>query len=89
VIEPSKGATAHAGNHPQEARVGVSTIEQSFSAKRNSLNFLRLILALAVVFSHSITLGLFGSEWILGKPPLARRKRIRAPVSVRRGSRPE
>jgi peptidoglycan/LPS O-acetylase OafA/YrhL len=70
VIEPSKGATAHAGGHPQEARVGVSTIEQSFSAKRNSLNFLRLILALAVVFSHSITLGLFGSEWILGKTTL-------------------
>ena len=48
----------------------MSTIEQSFSAKRNSLNFLRLILALAVVFSHSITLGQFGSEWILGKTTL-------------------
>jgi peptidoglycan/LPS O-acetylase OafA/YrhL len=70
VIEPSKAATAHAGSHPQGKRVGISTIKQSFSAKRNSLNFLRLILALAVVFSHSITLGLFGSEWILGKTTL-------------------
>jgi peptidoglycan/LPS O-acetylase OafA/YrhL len=70
VIEPSKAATAHAGSHPQGARVGVSTIERSFSAKRNSLNFLRLVLALAVVFSHSITLGMFGSEWILGKTTL-------------------
>jgi peptidoglycan/LPS O-acetylase OafA/YrhL len=70
VIEPSNTATAHAGSHPEGVRVGVSTIEQSLSAKRNSLNFLRLILALAVVFSHSITLGLFGSEWILRKTTL-------------------
>lgn len=32
----------------------------------NSLNFLRLALALLVVVSHSITLGGFGSEVILG-----------------------
>jgi peptidoglycan/LPS O-acetylase OafA/YrhL len=62
--------TAHAENHSEGSRVGGSTIEQSFSAKRNSLNFLRLILALAVVFSHSITLGMFGSESILGKTTL-------------------
>jgi peptidoglycan/LPS O-acetylase OafA/YrhL len=70
VIEPPNTATADAGSHHEGARVGVSTIEQSLSAKRNSLNFLRLVLALAVVFSHSITLGLFGSEWILGKTTL-------------------
>jgi len=70
VIEPPNTATAHAGSHHEGARVGASTIEQSLSAKRNSLNFLRLVLALAVVFSHSITLGLFGNEWILGKTTL-------------------
>ena len=70
VIEPPNIAIAHAGSHQEGARVGVSTIGQSLSAKRNSLNFLRLVLALAVVFSHSITLGLFGSEWILGKTTL-------------------
>jgi peptidoglycan/LPS O-acetylase OafA/YrhL len=70
VIEPSRAATAHGESHPQGSRLDVSTIEQSFSAKGNSLNFLRLVLALAVVFSHSITLGLFGSEWILGKTTL-------------------
>jgi peptidoglycan/LPS O-acetylase OafA/YrhL len=70
VIEQSKTATVHAVSHPDAPRVGFPTIEQSFSAKRNSLNFLRLILALAVVFSHSITLGLYGSESILGKTTL-------------------
>ena len=70
VIEPSNTATAHAGCHPEGARVGRSTIEQSFSAKRNSLNLLRLILAVAVVFSHSITVGHFGSESLFGKTTL-------------------
>jgi peptidoglycan/LPS O-acetylase OafA/YrhL len=67
---PPSLTTAHAGIHPQRSLIGDSTIEQSFSAKRNSLNFLRLILALAVLFSHSITLGMFGSESILGKTTL-------------------
>ena len=67
---PPSLTTAYAGIHPQRSLIGDSTIEQSFSAKRNSLNFLRLILALAVLFSHSITLGLFGSESILGKTTL-------------------
>jgi peptidoglycan/LPS O-acetylase OafA/YrhL len=43
------------------------TLEGSFSPRHNSLNFLRLMLATAVVFSHSIALGSFGSETILGK----------------------
>ena len=46
------------------------TIEDSFSNRRNSLNFLRLVLAVAVIFSHSIVLGSFGSESILGKTTL-------------------
>lgn len=40
------------------------TIGQSFSSQRNSLNFLRLALALMVIVSHAIALGGFGSEWI-------------------------
>lgn len=59
-----------AGSHSRGPRVSGSTIGQSFSAKRNSLNLLRLVLALAVVFSHSIALGLFGSESISGKTTL-------------------
>jgi peptidoglycan/LPS O-acetylase OafA/YrhL len=47
-----------------------STIGDSFLPRRNSLNFLRLVLALAVVFSHSLTIGAFGSETILGKTTL-------------------
>jgi peptidoglycan/LPS O-acetylase OafA/YrhL len=43
------------------------TIGTSFSPRRNSLNFLRLALAIAVVFSHAITIGAFGSETVLGK----------------------
>ncbi len=70
VTEPSKVAVAHDGSHPRRWPVGVSTIEQSFSTKRNSLNFLRLVFALAVVFSHSITVGMFGTEWVLGKTTL-------------------
>jgi peptidoglycan/LPS O-acetylase OafA/YrhL len=70
VIEPSGTPTPHAANLPVGARVGRPTIEQSFSATRNSLNLLRLILAVAVVFSHSITTGHFGSESLLGKTTL-------------------
>lgn len=46
------------------------TVGQALDPKHNSLNFLRLMLALAVVFSHSIILGGFGSETILGKTTL-------------------
>lgn len=49
---------------------GRLTIGDSFSPRRNSLNFLRLVLAVCVVFSHSLTIGLFGSEDILGKTTL-------------------
>jgi len=70
VTEPSNDATAHAGRHSDDARVDGSTIEQSFSPTRNSLNLLRLVLAVAVVFSHSMTTGHFGSESLLGKTTL-------------------
>ncbi len=46
------------------------TIATSFDPRRNSLNFLRLVLALAVVFSHAIIIGGFGSEVFLGKTTL-------------------
>ena len=49
---------------------GRKRIADTFSTRCNSLNFLRLILALAVVFSHSIALGSFGSEAIFGKTTL-------------------
>ena len=42
------------------------TIGEAFSSRHNSLNFLRLAFCLTVLFSHAITLGGFGSEWILG-----------------------
>jgi peptidoglycan/LPS O-acetylase OafA/YrhL len=67
---PPSLTTAHTGSTAERPLVGGSTLGQSFSAKRNSLNLLRLLLALAVVFSHSITLGKFGSESILGKTTL-------------------
>jgi peptidoglycan/LPS O-acetylase OafA/YrhL len=53
-----------------EERTRRVTIQDSFAPKHNSLNLLRLVLALAVVFSHSITVGSFGSESILGKTTL-------------------
>lgn len=40
------------------------TIGGAFDPQRNSLNFLRLVLAFTVVASHAIDLGLFGSDWI-------------------------
>jgi peptidoglycan/LPS O-acetylase OafA/YrhL len=42
------------------------TLGEAFSPRHNSLNFLRLAFCLTVLFSHAITLGGFGSEWILG-----------------------
>jgi peptidoglycan/LPS O-acetylase OafA/YrhL len=67
---PPSPTRADPGSRLESSRGGRSTIEDSYSARRNSLNFLRVILALAVVFSHSITLGMFGSESILGKTTL-------------------
>jgi peptidoglycan/LPS O-acetylase OafA/YrhL len=59
-----------ARNLSEVERQGRPTIADSFSTRRNSLNFLRLLLALAVIFSHSLVLGSFGSESILGKATL-------------------
>jgi peptidoglycan/LPS O-acetylase OafA/YrhL len=46
------------------------TLGSAFDPRRNSLNFLRLVLATMVVVSHAVTLGGFGSEWILNKTTL-------------------
>lgn len=55
---------------PQSVGIGPATIGRSFQPRHNSLNALRLVLAVAVVFSHSITIGLYGSETLLGKTTL-------------------
>ena len=43
---------------------GRATIGSSFDPRRNSLNFLRLVLAVTVVISHTSALGGFAGEWI-------------------------
>jgi peptidoglycan/LPS O-acetylase OafA/YrhL len=40
----------------------MSTIESVFDPKRNSLNALRLLLAVSVIVSHSFAIGMFGPE---------------------------
>jgi len=55
-------ATAHGGH----GLVGRASVGQSFSARHNSLNLLRLVLALLVVLSHDRELGGYSSEYILG-----------------------
>ena len=47
-----------------------ATIGSSFNPESNSLNLLRLVLALMVIFSHSLTIADFGSEDIAGKTTL-------------------
>ena len=42
------------------------TIGEAFSPRHNSLNFIRLAFCITVIITHAITLGGFGSEWILG-----------------------
>lgn len=42
------------------------TLGEAFSPRHNSLNFIRLAFCLTVIVSHAITLGGYGSEWILG-----------------------
>ena len=46
------------------------TLGTSFDPRHNSLNFLRLILASAVIFSHGISLGGYGTENIIHKTTL-------------------
>jgi peptidoglycan/LPS O-acetylase OafA/YrhL len=58
----SRTEPAHAAARP--------TIDASFSPRHNSINFLRLVLAVAVVFSHSLAIGAFRSEIFLGKTTL-------------------
>jgi peptidoglycan/LPS O-acetylase OafA/YrhL len=56
------------GSRPDRSKR--ATIGTSFSPRRNSLNFIRLVLAGLVVISHTIILGGYGSEDILGKTTL-------------------
>jgi peptidoglycan/LPS O-acetylase OafA/YrhL len=39
----------------------------AFDPRSNSLNFLRLALALTVVAAHAFGLGLFGKDWVTDK----------------------
>jgi peptidoglycan/LPS O-acetylase OafA/YrhL len=64
-VGKARKAGAHARTPADRA-----TVESSFRPRHNSLNFLRLVLAFAVVFSHAITIGSFGSETILNKTTL-------------------
>ncbi len=50
---------------PSRATARWRTIGDGFSGRHNSLNFIRLVLALAVVYDHSIGLGGFGFVWTL------------------------
>jgi peptidoglycan/LPS O-acetylase OafA/YrhL len=61
----ARGGGVHTGHAADRLVIG-----NSFMPKRNSLNFLRLALAIAVIFSHAITIGGFGSEDVLGKTTL-------------------
>jgi len=54
--------TASAPGAPEQLR---RTIGASFSGTRNSLNFLRLVLATLVLVDHSVGLAGFGSLWTL------------------------
>ncbi len=56
--------------HDDGGGSAMTSIEKSFDPRRNSLNFLRVALAVAVVFSHALTLGGFGSEVIGDKTTL-------------------
>lgn len=53
--------------HDRGPRLGDALV---LRRSRNSLNFLRLFLALLVIFSHSISLGGFGNETIAGNDTL-------------------
>lgn len=46
------------------ARSGARTFGDAFDPRNNSLNLLRLVLAVTVVASHAVGLGLFGRDWI-------------------------
>ena len=52
------------------AGVDRRTIGTAFSPRQNSLNFIRLLLAVAVIISHATTIGGYGSETVFGKTTL-------------------
>lgn len=43
---------------------GRGRLGAAFSGERNSFNFLRLALAVVVIASHSIGVGLYGRDWV-------------------------
>jgi len=65
----AKGSAETIAGEPTGAQKRNRSIGDAFSA-HNSLNFLRLVLALCVIFSHAILLGGFGNEGILHKTTL-------------------
>ena len=62
--------STHTTTTPETGDAARAMIGADFSLRNNSLNFLRLVLAVAVVFSHSITIGYYGGETIYGKTTL-------------------
>ena len=62
--------TAHEPPPRARHRSQRATIGSSFDPRSNSLNLLRLVLALMVIFSHSLTIAHFGGEDIAGKTTL-------------------
>ena len=67
------GAVETSSNHEGYAGAGQSrrVLGRAFSARHNSLNFMRLVLALTVIVSHARGLGGFGKDWIGDRTTLA------------------
>jgi len=65
VSDPERGLD-HVHGDAAGSPAGRRSIGDAFAPRANSLNFLRLMMAVAVVFSHGIILGAFGSEYVLG-----------------------
>jgi len=56
--------TDHTESVVSTQRAEPRTVAAAFNPRKNSLNLMRLLLAVTVVASHSIDLGLFGKDWI-------------------------
>jgi len=69
VVVAGTQAVSEDGEDPRGGDATV-TVDSSLDPRHNSLNFLRLVLATAVIVSHSITIGGYGSENVLGKTTL-------------------
>ena len=69
-MEISAGSYGLARSKLDLRMVTERSIGLAFNPRHNSLNFLRLLLASLVIFSHGISLGGYGNEIILGKTTL-------------------